>query len=142
MFSMRSGLELFVVALPPWWETWWFWTAYTALVLLIMWCLHWYRLRQVTQQYNASLEERVRERTRTVRELNDTLLQSIHGLMLHFHYACEALAENDPARPMLKAALQRADTLIVEGRDRVQLLCGEPEPGTDSIGTQKSGQTK
>jgi signal transduction histidine kinase len=85
---------------------------------------HRYRLRQVAEQYNARLEERVRERTRVARELNDTLLQSIHGLMLHFHYASEALAENDPARPMLKAALQRADTAIVEGRNRVQLLLG------------------
>jgi signal transduction histidine kinase len=101
---------------------WWFLTAYTALILLFVWCLHWYRLRRVAQQNNAWLEERVRERTHAASELNDTLLQSIHGLMLHFHYAYEALAEDDPARPMLKAALQRADTLIVEDRDRVQSL--------------------
>jgi len=119
---MFPGPELFVVILPPWWNTWWFRIVCAALVLLIVWCLHRYQLRQVAQEYNARLEERVIERTRIARELNDTLLQSIHGLMLHFHYACEALAENDPARPMLKEALQRADTLIVEGRDRVQSL--------------------
>ena len=119
---MFPGPELFVVILPPWWNTWWFRIVCAALVLLIVWCLHRCQLRQVAQEYNARLEERVIERTRIARELNDTLLQSIHGLMLHFHYACEALAENDPARPMLKEALQRADTLIVEGRDRVQSL--------------------
>jgi signal transduction histidine kinase len=129
---MRSGHELFVVILPPGWNPWWFGSAYTALILLIVWCFHKYRLRQVARQYDARLEERVRECTRTARELNDTLLQSIHGLMLHFHYASEALADNDPARPMLKAALQRADTLIVESRKQVQLLRGELEQGTDS----------
>jgi hypothetical protein len=108
------------LALPMFSIRWWFLTAYTALILLFVWCLHWYRLRRVAQQYNAWLEERVRERTHAASELNDTLLQSIHGLMLHFHYAYEALAEDDPARPMLKEALQRADTLIVEDRDRVQ----------------------
>jgi hypothetical protein len=124
LVQFAQGPELFVAILSSWWHTWWFKTAFTALVLLIVWCLHWYRLRQVAQQYNARLEERLGERTRIARELNDTLLQSIHGLMLHFHYACEALAEDDPARPILKAALQRADTLIVEGRNRVQLLLG------------------
>jgi signal transduction histidine kinase len=118
------GPEVFVLILPPWWDTWWFRTACAAVILLVLWCLHRYRLRQVAEQYNARLEERVREHTRLARELNDTLLQSIHGLMLHFHYASEALAENDPARPMLKAALQRADAVIVEGRNRVQLLLG------------------
>ncbi len=123
----QPGEELAIEILPPWWNTWWFRTTYAAIILLAVWCVHRYRLRQVAQQYNARLEERVRERTRIARELHDTLLQSIHGLMLRFHYAAEALAEDDPARPMLKVALQRADTLIVEGRNRVQLLRGEAD---------------
>jgi len=39
------------------------------------------RLRQVAQQFNMRLEERVSERTRIARELHDTLLQSFHGLI-------------------------------------------------------------
>jgi ligand-binding sensor domain-containing protein/signal transduction histidine kinase len=118
-------LELPIRILPPWWNTWWFRTMYAAIILLVVWGIHGYRLRQFAQQYNARLEERMRERARIARELHDTLLQSIHGLMLRFHYASESMAEDDPARPMLKVALQRADVLIVEGRNRVQLLRGE-----------------
>jgi signal transduction histidine kinase len=125
----EPGQELSIEILPPWWNTWWFRTMYAAVILLGAWCVHLYRLRQVAQEYNARLEERVRERTRIARELHDTLLQSIHGLMLRFHYASEAIAEGDPARPMLKLAMQRADTLIVEGRNRVQLLRGEADQG-------------
>jgi ligand-binding sensor domain-containing protein len=119
----EPALELPIAILPPWWNTWWFRSTYAAIILLVVWCIHLYRLRQFALQYNA----RMRERTRIARELHDTLLQSIHGLMLRFHYAAESLAEDDPARPMLKVALQRADTLIVEGRNRVQLLRGEAD---------------
>ncbi len=123
----EPALELPIRILPPWWNTWWFRTIYAAIILLVVWGVHRYRLHQFAQQYNARLEGRMRERTRIARELHDTLLQSIHGLMLRFHYASESLAEDDPARPMLKVALQRADTLIVEGRNRVQLLRGEAD---------------
>jgi signal transduction histidine kinase len=69
----------------------------------------------------------VDERTRIARELHDTLLQSIHGLMLRFHYAAGSLGMNDPARPALEAALQRADALILEGRNSLQQLRGKAD---------------
>jgi len=68
------------------------------------------------------MKERSGERLRIARELHDTLLQSVHGLMLRVHFATEALPNDEPARESLHLALSRADEVMLEGRRRVQDL--------------------
>jgi signal transduction histidine kinase len=80
-------------------------------------------MRQIARQFEIRLEERVSERTRIARELHDTLLQSLQGLILRFQTAYDFL----PGRPIqakhaLEAALDRADRAIAEGRDAVHDL--------------------
>ncbi|ADV80952.1 integral membrane sensor signal transduction histidine kinase [Terriglobus saanensis SP1PR4] len=92
-----------------------------------LWFVYLLRIRYVTARIRDRLEQRSTERLRIARELHDTLLQSIHGLMLRFHYVAESISETDPSREMLCEALERADDLIVEGRNQVQDLRGEGE---------------
>ena len=81
------------------------------------------RLRQVAQQFNMRLEERVGERTRIARDLHDTLLQSFHGLLLRFQAATNLLPERpEEARKTLESAIDQAAQAITEGRDAVQGL--------------------
>ncbi|SEF90568.1 Histidine kinase [Bryocella elongata] len=83
------------------------------------------------------LQSRSSGRLEAARELHDTLLQSVHGLVLRFHYAVEELDELHPARPALRLALQRADQMIVEDRERAENLGLEPDRGlalTEKIG--------
>ena len=69
------------------------------------------------------LEARVNERTRIARELHDTLLQSFHGLLLHFQTAYSLLPSRpDEAREKLEKAINAATQAIIEGRDAVQAL--------------------
>src|SRR5215468_970200 len=108
---------------PLFWETWWFRATCFALVLLLVWCAHRYRLYQLTRQFNMRFEERVGERTRIARDLHDTLLQSFHGLLLRF----QAVSNLLPARPQeakerLEDAIDQAAQAITEGRDAVQGL--------------------
>src|SRR4029077_19064763 len=78
------------------------------------------RLRQLAEQFNLRLEERVSERTRIARDLHDTLLQSLQGLLLRFHSALTLLpARPDEARERLERALDQAEAAITEGRDAV-----------------------
>ena len=49
------------------------------------------RLRQLNRQLRARLAERLAERERIARELNDTLLQSVGGLILRFQTATERI---------------------------------------------------
>jgi signal transduction histidine kinase len=79
-------------------------------------------MAQVAGSIRNRLEERLGERERIARELHDTLLQSIQGLVLRFQSVANKMPAGGPARGQLEAALLRADDIIAEGRDRVQDL--------------------
>lgn len=68
------------------------------------------------------LEVRHAERERIARELHDTLLQGIQGLILCFQAVAERLPKGDPVRMQIDQALDRADNVLVDGRDRVRDL--------------------
>jgi signal transduction histidine kinase/ligand-binding sensor domain-containing protein len=108
---------------PAFWQTWWFRVSCLAAFLALLWALYQLRLRQVAQQFNMRLEERVSERTRIARDLHDTLLQSFHGLLLRFQAATNLLPERPAeARKTLESAIDQAAQAITEGRDAIQGL--------------------
>lgn len=77
--------------------------------------------------FQVGLEARVAERMRIAREMHDTLLQSLNGLILRFQAARNML----PRRPedavrILDSALTRADQAITESRDAIQGLRSTP----------------
>jgi PAS domain S-box-containing protein len=77
--------------------------------------------------FQVGLEARVSERMRIAREMHDTLLQSLNGLILRFQAARNML----PRRPedavrILDGALTRADQAIAESRDAIQGLRTAP----------------
>lgn len=80
------------------------------------------RVRRAARMLRQRLEERHRERERIARELHDTLLQGVNGLVLRIHAVGHALAPGHPARDEIERILQRADQVLVEGRDRVRAL--------------------
>ncbi len=96
-----------------------FLAACATFVILLLWIAFRMRDRHIAKGLLARLEERHRERDRIARELHDTLLQSVQGLMLRFHAASDKLPADAPARKALELALGQADEVMVEGRDRV-----------------------
>ena len=93
-----------------------------ALVALL-WLLHRMRLRRMARRVTATMNERLAERERIARELHDTLLQSVQGLILKIGSVVHRLRPDE--RPALEAALDQANQVLVEGRDRVAGLRGE-----------------
>lgn len=96
-----------------------------AVVLVMLVMLHLlYRsnMQRASERLRTRLEERHDERERIARELHDTLLQGVQGLMLHVQAAADSLPADQPARSKLENALDRADQVIAEGRDRVRNL--------------------
>jgi signal transduction histidine kinase/streptogramin lyase len=93
-----------------------------AAAALLAWTLYRIRLRIVSARLRFALEERHTERERIARELHDTLLQDFHALQLRFHSAARALATDAPARAPLEKALDHADEVLAETRDRVTEL--------------------
>jgi len=79
------------------------------------------------QEFTIALEARVNERTRIARELHDTLLQSLHGLMLKFQAACNMLpGRPEDARKTLERAISETEQAIVESRDAIHDLRSLP----------------
>lgn len=77
------------------------------------------RAQRAAARQGEKLRERMAERERIARELHDTLLQGVHGLTLRFQKVANRMTPQDPNRALMEAELERADRLIVEGRDRV-----------------------
>ena len=113
---------------PAYYQTNWFRALCVAGVFGLVWVLYQLRLRQLARQFNMRLEERVGERTRIARDLHDTLLQSFHGILLHFQTGINLLPEHSAesrtaeARKTLEKAMHRAKQAIVEGREAIQGL--------------------
>jgi signal transduction histidine kinase len=84
------------------------------LVLIIRW-----RVRQLAGRERARLENLMLERERIARELHDTLLQSNQALILQVQTAVREMPEDSPARDELEQALDRADEVMDDGRERV-----------------------
>lgn len=100
----------------------WFKALCMLLLLSGCWLLYRWRLRAFAAGVTARLQERTHERERIARELHDTVLQSVQGLILHVHAAALELPAREPARIRIEQALQQADDALLEGRDRVRDL--------------------
>ncbi|MGV7209175.1 two-component regulator propeller domain-containing protein [Oxalobacteraceae bacterium A2-2] len=121
-----TTLELSIA--PTLTQSWWF-RALCALVLFLAGLLAYRRrMASVAARLTERLEARTQERERIARELHDTLLQSVQGLVLHVHAAARRLPGPEPVRGMIETALQQADDVMREGRDRVRDLRSEGEP--------------
>src|SRR4030095_13358068 len=68
------------------------------------------------------LEARLAERERIARDLHDTLLQGVQGLIWRFQAAADRIPADQPARHLLEQSLDRADKLLEESRDKVKDL--------------------
>jgi signal transduction histidine kinase len=108
---------------PKFYQTAWFRAICLLFFLVLLWLAYQFRLHQLQRQFSAGLEERVGERTRIARELHDTLLQSLHGVMFQFQAARNML----PRRPenaiqTLDEAISGTEQAIAEGRDAIHDL--------------------
>ena len=119
----EAGTTLEFSIAPAYYQTRWFQAAISGAVFALLWVAYRLRVRQVSRQFNRTLDARVNERTRIARELHDTLLQSFHGLLLRFQTALCLLPERPAeAKETLAGAIDQAAKAITEGRDAVQGL--------------------
>jgi ligand-binding sensor domain-containing protein len=123
----EPGAELEIIILPPWWNTWWFRSAYGLAAVLVIWSAYRYRMRQIAEQFNIRIDAQVNERMRIARDLHDTLLQSFQGAAFLFQAARKLLLRNaDNAMQVVDAAIHAAEEGITEGRTAIRDLRPEP----------------
>jgi signal transduction histidine kinase len=106
-------------------QTAWF-QALCALTLLAAVALAWrVRMRRLAARLEDRFRVRVRERESIARSLHDTFLQSVQGLLLSMQSVTMKLPADSAARSEFDALLERAERVLVEGRDEVKGLRGE-----------------
>ena len=120
----EAGTFLDFSVAPAFHQTTWFRVSAVAVFLLLLGALYQLRLRQVARQVHGRMEERHAERERIARDLHDTLLQSVQGLILKFHAVATQMRRDDPAYGVLEKTLDQADEVLAEGRDRIRNLRG------------------
>ncbi len=118
----ETGATLQFVIPPTFFQTRWFFGLCILAAAGLMWILFLLRLQQLKARVRWQLEARLVERERIARDLHDTFLQGVQGLMLRFQSVTERIPKEEPARRLMEQALDRADQVLADGRDRVTEL--------------------
>jgi signal transduction histidine kinase len=114
-----DGASVTLVVPPTLMQTLWFKLACALALALLVWLMHRLRLRKALRRMQHSFDVRVAERERIARDLHDTLLQSVQGLILIFRGIASGMPAGAPSRPVMERALSLAEEVMVEGRDKV-----------------------
>jgi signal transduction histidine kinase/ligand-binding sensor domain-containing protein len=107
---------------PAFYQTKWFYSLCALVCLGILFVLYKFRVQQVAAQVRGRLEARLAERERIARELHDTLLQGVQGLIWRFQAVADRIPKHEPSRDLMERTLERADQVLGESRDRVKDL--------------------
>lgn len=121
VWSLVPATLVFTIA-PAFQQTLWFKVLCAVLLVLGIWMLMRWRARLLFLRLKARLQERHNERERIARELHDTLLQGMQGLILRLHAMTLGVAASHPVRHQLENAMDLAEHSLSEGRDRVRGL--------------------
>jgi signal transduction histidine kinase/ligand-binding sensor domain-containing protein len=118
----QKAAKLEFTILPAFYQTRTFLFVSMAALVGLVWLGLRLRIRHVAAAIRERAEVRADERVRIARDLHDTLLQGVQGLTLRFHVAAQELPEGSRTRQSMERALEVADRILVEGRDRVTRL--------------------
>jgi signal transduction histidine kinase/ligand-binding sensor domain-containing protein len=130
LWNEAGAIERFVIE-PAFYQTWWFQLVYVSLGIGLLRAFYLYRLNRATAKIHERLSARMEERERIARELHDTFLQGFQGLMLRFQAVMKTLPADAPARTMMEQVLDRADEVLLEGRQSVRDLREEGTSETE-----------
>jgi signal transduction histidine kinase/ligand-binding sensor domain-containing protein len=120
----NAGTSLTFSIRPLFYETKWFLSLPVLSVFFLGYGLHRVRVRTVAHRIRGRFEERISERERIARELHDTLLQGGQASILRFQAIANRMGLEDPLRAEMNSALDHADLVAKEGRERVMGLRG------------------
>ncbi|WP_395396936.1 triple tyrosine motif-containing protein [Novosphingobium sp. BL-8A] len=124
----RKGNAIEIDVAPQFWQTWWFKAAAVLALSFGIWMTLRWRVAQIARRLRSQAAERANERERIARDIHDTLLQGMQGLVLRIQSITSRMQSPDPNRQALEESLDRADALIAEGKLRVRNMHVEDRP--------------
>jgi signal transduction histidine kinase/ligand-binding sensor domain-containing protein len=128
VWNTRAAALTFVIE-PTFVQTAWFKAMVAALVAMALWLLFAWRLRRERQLLRQKMAVRQVERERIARELHDTLLQGISGLLMRLQvWSGHRTLPADIRRDMERAS-EQGRHMLTDGRDRIaQLRANDDHP--------------
>ena len=121
VWNETGGTLLFSVA-PAFYQTLWFKILLGVVLALLVWLFIRLRIRTVARELQKRLSERLEERERIARELHDTLLQGLFGLILRLQFSMDQLEDDNPVKVDITKALTQSESMMQEGRERIKHL--------------------
>lgn len=118
----NTGATLEFEVPPAFYQTSWFYAICVLALFAALTVAYRVRVRQVAAHVRDRLEAQLAERERIARDLHDTLLQGMQGLIWKFQAASDRMPPGEPARQLMEQSLDRADKLLEESRDKVKEL--------------------
>lgn len=115
----ESGASVTFSVLPAYYQTKAFLVACFVLTAVLLRMLYVMRLRQYARRVRLNSEAKANERERIARDLHDTLLQGVQGLIYKMSSIAERLPQTEPNRVAMEQALDRAESMLVQGRDQL-----------------------
>ncbi|WP_041839358.1 MULTISPECIES: sensor histidine kinase [Acidobacterium] len=121
----QQGAALNFIVMPAWYQMPWFRFLAVLAILGILTALYLRRVSLIEREMTLRFSERMTERMRIARELHDTLLQAMQGLVLSISSFSSQAVVSSEVREELERSLDHADRLLVSGRNRIRDLRGE-----------------
>ena len=137
----RAGIVYNITQLPYLYETNLFRMAVVGILGLVLAGAYRLRLRRLTAEMNARLDERVSERTQLARELHDTLIQTIQGSKMVADDGLDDRADPDRVYRALERVSHWLAQATQEGRAALSALRSSATEGNDlAEALQRAGQ--
>ena len=121
VWNETPGTLAFTVA-PAVYQTKWFLALCILALILTAILLFRFRVRSAADRLRLRFEERLDERVRVAQDLHDNLLQEVMGISLQLEIADELTPPQAPGKPILRRALQLAESALTHGRGALTTL--------------------
>lgn len=124
----RGGIEYDVTQEPFFYETRWFRYSMGGLLFVLLAAAYQFRLHRLVARLTARFEERLAERSRLERDLQDTLMQTIHGTMVIAESALGEIEDPIATRKTLEKLSQWLTVAMQESRTSLKALRNSQTP--------------
>lgn len=120
-----QGAEATVTIRPWFFQTLWFYLLCLLLAATLVMLFFLWRLRLQAERVRLQLTERTSERERIARDIHDTLLQGVQGLLLRLQALMTNPVSEQKHADTLNLAIVQARQMVIEGRDKIIALRGD-----------------
>ncbi|MGO4502765.1 MULTISPECIES: sensor histidine kinase [unclassified Dyella] len=120
-----QGAEISLGIAPWFYQSWWFYVSCAVVLGSLVAVFFLWRTRLAADRVRLQLMERMNERERIAREIHDTLLQGVQGLLLRLQALMSRPVPDQEQADVLNAAIEQARQMVIEGRDKIIALRGD-----------------